>query len=88
MNCPYCKTPIDEHEASRCLDAWFLETVMGKLCGGLLVGGQRDFLSTGTAFATSTSLRTRPLLPSRGRVFCNVVRTANYSGRSVVIGAR
>ncbi len=22
MNCPHCETEIDEHEASRCLDAW------------------------------------------------------------------
>lgn len=28
MNCPYCNTHIDEHPASRCLDAWVAETVM------------------------------------------------------------
>ena len=29
MNCPYCETEIDEHEANRCLDAWVAEAVMG-----------------------------------------------------------
>jgi len=29
MNCPYCDTPLDEHEANRCLDAWFHVVVMG-----------------------------------------------------------
>ena len=26
--CPRCNTPIDEHEAGRCLDAWVAEAVM------------------------------------------------------------
>ena len=30
MNCPHCKTEIDEHEANRCLDAWVAERVFGK----------------------------------------------------------
>ena len=30
MNCPNCKTEIDEHEASRCLDAWVAKAVMGE----------------------------------------------------------
>lgn len=29
MNCPHCETHIDEHEATRCLDAWIAEVVMG-----------------------------------------------------------
>lgn len=29
MNCPHCNTHIDEHPASRCLDAWVAEAVMG-----------------------------------------------------------
>ena len=29
MNCPHCSVHIDEHEASRCLDAWVAEVVMG-----------------------------------------------------------
>ena len=29
MNCPRCGKPVDEHEAGRCLDAWFAEVVMG-----------------------------------------------------------
>ncbi len=29
MKCPHCDTPIDEHEANRCLDAWVAETMMG-----------------------------------------------------------
>ena len=29
MNCPHCQTPIDKHEATRCLDAWIAEYVMG-----------------------------------------------------------
>jgi len=27
--CPRCGKPVDEHEAGRCLDAWFAEVVMG-----------------------------------------------------------
>ena len=27
MNCPYCSTPIDKHEAKRCLDAWIYRIV-------------------------------------------------------------
>jgi len=27
--CPHCDTPIDEHPANRCLDAWVAEAVMG-----------------------------------------------------------
>ena len=29
MNCPNCKTEVDEHEANRCLDAWVAEAVFG-----------------------------------------------------------
>ena len=29
MNCPHCETLIDEHKATRCLDAWVAEYVMG-----------------------------------------------------------
>ncbi|KKK66418.1 hypothetical protein LCGC14_2964270, partial [marine sediment metagenome] len=29
MNCPHCETLIDEHKATRCLDAWIAEYVMG-----------------------------------------------------------
>lgn len=29
MNCPHCEVHIDEHSASRCLDAWVAEIVMG-----------------------------------------------------------
>ena len=29
MNCPHCQTPIEDHEASRCLDALIAEKVMG-----------------------------------------------------------
>ena len=29
MNCPHCNTPIDEHRADGCLDAWIAETVFG-----------------------------------------------------------
>ena len=29
MNCPTCNVHIDEHEASRCLDAWVATDVMG-----------------------------------------------------------
>ena len=29
LNCPHCNTHIDEHPASRCLDAWVAEAVMG-----------------------------------------------------------
>lgn len=29
INCPHCNTQIDEHEASRCLDAWVANEVMG-----------------------------------------------------------
>lgn len=28
LNCPHCKIPIDEHEATRCLDAWVAVNVM------------------------------------------------------------
>jgi len=28
MNCPHCNVHIDEHPASRCLDAWVAEAVM------------------------------------------------------------
>jgi hypothetical protein len=28
MNCPHCGVDIDEHEASRCLDAWVAEAVI------------------------------------------------------------
>jgi|SRR3970040_1524292 len=28
MNCPHCKTPIDEHEANQCLDIWVAQAVM------------------------------------------------------------
>ena len=28
MNCPHCNTHIDEHPASRCLDAWVAKSVM------------------------------------------------------------
>ncbi len=31
MNCPHCETEIDEHEASRCLDAWVAKAVMDEL---------------------------------------------------------
>ena len=36
LSCPHCETEIDEHEASRCLDAWVAEEVMG-LCGHYLL---------------------------------------------------
>lgn len=29
MNCPHCQTPIENHEASRCLDALIAEKIMG-----------------------------------------------------------
>ena len=29
MKCPHCNTPIDEHPASRCLDGWVAENVIG-----------------------------------------------------------
>lgn len=29
MNCPHCKVEINKHEATRCLDAWVAEHVMG-----------------------------------------------------------
>ena len=29
MKCPHCDVHVDEHETSRCLDAWVAETVMG-----------------------------------------------------------
>ena len=29
MNCPRCGKAVGEHEAGRCLDAWFAEVVMG-----------------------------------------------------------
>ena len=29
LNCPHCKLHIDEHPASRCLDAWVHTDVMG-----------------------------------------------------------
>ncbi len=29
MNCPHCNNPIDEHEATRCLDTWVADVVMG-----------------------------------------------------------
>ena len=29
MNCPHCGVEISEHPASRCLDAWVAEAVMG-----------------------------------------------------------
>lgn len=35
MNCPHCETPIEEHKAERCLDAWVAEYVMG-LCSHFL----------------------------------------------------
>lgn len=28
MNCPHCKTHIDEHQADRCLDAWIAQDVL------------------------------------------------------------
>ncbi len=31
--CPHCGKAIHEHEAGRCLDAWFAEVVMGHLLG-------------------------------------------------------
>lgn len=30
MNCPHCNVHIDEHPASRCLDAWVLCAIEGK----------------------------------------------------------
>jgi len=30
MNCPQCNTPIDEHQATQCLDAWVAETALKK----------------------------------------------------------
>jgi len=30
LNCPHCGAHIDEHPASRCLDAWAAKVVMGK----------------------------------------------------------
>ena len=32
-NCPHCETPLDEHEANRCLDAW-----VATLAGWTFVG--------------------------------------------------
>lgn len=29
MNCPHCGTHIDEHPASRCLDAWVADDIFG-----------------------------------------------------------
>ena len=29
LKCPHCGTPIDEHEATRCLDAWIAQSVLG-----------------------------------------------------------
>ena len=29
MKCPHCDVRVDEHETSRCLDAWVAEDVMG-----------------------------------------------------------
>lgn len=29
MNCPHCEIDINKHEATRCLDAWVAEQVMG-----------------------------------------------------------
>lgn len=29
MNCPYCNTPINEHEPKACLDAWIATEVFG-----------------------------------------------------------
>jgi hypothetical protein len=30
MKCPHCDTPIDDHAATRCLDAWVAEVIMGQ----------------------------------------------------------
>ena len=53
MNCPHCDTPIDEHEASRCLDAWVDFVVFGAepriMSNGQIVG--RKFFSTDIAAA-------------------------------------
>ena len=52
MNCPHCKTEIDEHEASRCLDAWVAEAVTGE--------GKQGFLCPdcgGAHFGTSKGER-------------------------------
>lgn len=35
MKCPHCDVHVDEHEASRCLDAWIAEAVMD-LCSHYL----------------------------------------------------
>ncbi len=31
-NCPHCETPLDEHEANRCMDAWVETLRTGKRC--------------------------------------------------------
>ncbi len=53
MKCPHCDTPIDEHEASRCLDAWVDFVVFGAepriMSNGQIVG--RKFFSTDIAAA-------------------------------------
>ena len=53
MECPHCDTPIDEHEASRCLDAWVDFVVFGAepriMSNGQIVG--RKFFSTDIAAA-------------------------------------
>lgn len=30
MNCPHCGTEVDEHEATRCLDAWVAQIATGE----------------------------------------------------------
>ena len=53
MKCPHCDTPIDEHKASRCLDAWVDFVVFGAepriMSNGQIVG--RKFFSTDIAVA-------------------------------------
>jgi hypothetical protein len=29
MECPYCNTTLEEHEATECFDAWVVEAVLG-----------------------------------------------------------
>lgn len=58
--CPHCQTSIEEHKATRCLDAWVAEAVMGwrthRITDRVWVGKSTDNLIQKSDWEPSTSI--------------------------------
>lgn len=68
MNCPHCQTPIEEHKATRCLDAWIAEKVLGYRHGVPLPNSagwmppDAEVVDTGNPWTTTSTGGTYPFI--------------------------